>query len=160
MITIFSGGKNAGKTTAILDHFRRTGTGDGLASIKVVEDDVLVGFDLMRLTSLQRMRLARVPENAPGSWVQLLQHGSYVFDTAAFDYAIAAVQEIIRSGISPVYLDEVGKLELGGSGFDRAMMLVVNSGVDAVLTVRDLNVEAVVRRYEITDYRVLDVGAD
>ena len=86
------------------------------------------------------------------------RHGRYSFGEAGLSFATAIVLNAVKQQISPIYLDEIGKLELRGSGFADLLRRALAAGPDLVLAVRDINVQSVARQFGIDDYRLVEVS--
>lgn len=87
--------------------------------------------------------------------------GRFAFDRSAFDLAGRIVEEALSRGPELIVVDEVGKLELGGSGFAgvvRAVITAHDSGSfpgDLLLVVRQSCLRGVIARFGIDPFRVL-----
>jgi nucleoside-triphosphatase THEP1 len=59
------------------------------------------------------------------------------------------IDELIAQRISPIYLDEVGVLEINGGGYHNILKKLLSSGLDLVITVRDDLVKPVASHFDI-----------
>ena len=156
-VTIISGDKDAGKTTALIDFYNKQAQGDGVASVKVYHEGRMIGFDLHRLATAESTPFARVPDMLPKRWSETIIQGRFSFSQMGFDFARSIIQETIDQGRGPVYIDEIGKMELTGYGFDSLLTTVIGAGIDLVLCVRDINVQAVVERYGLVEPDIIAI---
>ncbi|MCK7487649.1 MAG: nucleoside-triphosphatase [Bacillus subtilis] len=63
---------------------------------------------------------------------------------------------MIDYSIQPIYLDEIGVLELEGKCFATVLQEMVDSKLDLVLTVRRDLLERVVERFHIKEYTIVE----
>ena len=118
----------------------------------------MIGFDLHRLAAAESTPFARMPDMRPKPWNETIMQGRFSFGQMGFDFARSIVQETIDQGLGPVYIDEIGKMELTGYGFDSLHTTVISAGVDLVLCVRDINVQAVVERYSFVEPDIITIS--
>jgi nucleoside-triphosphatase THEP1 len=175
MTRIITGGVGGGKSTRFLRLFReeaaaragtRAGAGGGqltgLYSEKTVDArGAVTGYNLVLLPAWERLpfvlpRGALLPENAgnPGNYYF---QGRFAFLVKTFEKASRHVLGgSAEAKHGPVWIDEIGNLELKGLGFDPLLRTLVNSGREITLTVRRSLLEKVVARYGIGDYAVIE----
>jgi len=113
----------------------------GLISPRVYEDDSLIGYDLLRVSTGERIPLCRVPEKAEESW---LHYGRlhYAFSSKAFNWGNRVLEEeaeeLDRGAV--IFIDEFGRLEAKGLGLYGGAMKVAESlqrGGAAIYSCRD-----------------------
>ncbi len=134
MLYIIAGERNEGKTRAAEELFIRLG-GDGIISPKVISGGSFTGYEARRLSTGERMPLAAPAGSTTPNWDEAYRQGSFSFSRKGLEFACRVLEEIFVSGISPVFIDEVGPLELSGRGFTCVTPECVN-GRDVYLTVR------------------------
>ncbi|MGE5343476.1 MAG: nucleoside-triphosphatase [Candidatus Omnitrophota bacterium] len=161
-VYIVSGGIDTGKTREMeaiyhrLNH--RLKRGDGFLSKKVFsEAGDFVGYELVRLRSGERVSLAYNVAVRPPDWDEIYRCGVFSFSGKAIDYAERVIDEILGSGMEPVFIDEIGPLELNGKGFCGCLTRVLSMGREVYLAVRQQCVQEVVRQFDIRDYEILTV---
>lgn len=121
MVIIITGGIHDGKTTELIKRFENY-RGDGYVFIKNMTGSYVSGFDYLRLSDKRTGPLiTKEPHEEVRHWL-----GPYAFYDRAMTEIEANMLEMVRAGISPIYLDEVGKLELEGKGFDRLLRTLLN----------------------------------
>ena len=81
--------------------------------------------------------------------------GRWYFDPSCFDDVYKELS-VMESG--KVYIDEVGRLELQGGGFDKALKLLAARDIDLVLTARDEFLESIIERYRIDNALIINVN--
>lgn len=98
------------------------------------------------------------PENSPE---HLTQVGRFYFYTAAFDRANSILLKLVIQDLNWLLIDEAGKLELSGKGFDPAIRKAIEKFHDVqekgnlLISVRDYLVEDVIGHYNITNYKII-----
>jgi len=114
-----TGEKRTGKSTltyGIMDELRKKSfVIDGFLSLSVVEDNELIGFDLLILSTNQTTPLARKKLN---STIKTAQFGFY---SEVFDYQNRIIQSINKSN-KIIFLDEIGILELKDFGWHNLVL--------------------------------------
>lgn len=151
---ILSGEIGAGKTSvashlvAELDE-QRVAVG-GILSPRIIEDGATIGYTIRDLMTDEERPFASLdPPGVPVGKFFIAEQG-LAFARCAIEQATAFVQT--------VFVDEVGMLELAGSGLAPAVKALLQSQVLPVLLVRSSFVEAVVHAFSITRFREFDVG--
>ena len=157
MVLIITGPMDSGKTTRFLALYGSKRQGDGFASLKDMAGKRVTGFRVMRL-STDRTRMLCVHHERDGNMPDDgFRFGPYVFDNQTFAMVHDQVSDMIRQGVMTVWLDEIGRLELEGHGFDKTMKMATDAGVDLVITVRDTHVDDVIGRYGLKDVTIITV---
>ena len=158
MVTIITGPLNSGKTTRMAEEYRNIAQGDGFVSLKRMNGTVVEGFDLMRLSTGEERAFIRRIGSEPKNWVENCKLGPYTFSNDAVGWAAMQISRFISNGSFPIYLDEVGIMELAGNCFYTVVKEIVKSGGDAYISVRDESLEAVIERFEISGARIIMTG--
>jgi len=112
MIHIITGDINTGKTTKMLELFKRHPRGDGFVCPKVFENDRFVRYDILHLKSGKKRPFAYPVENLPSNWDEQIRYGKYTFSVQAFFFAEAITHMCLKNHISPFFLDEIGPIEM------------------------------------------------
>ena len=136
----------------MLKKFQESGTGAGILSVKNMDGNKVIGYDAMCLTSGERRPF--IIRHAESEITADCRHilGPYGFLEETYQWIEHKMEQWIIEKRQPIYLDEIGKLELEGEGFDRLMSRLVESDIELCITVRDKFLEAVLNRYEIKNY--------
>ena len=122
MITIITGKKGAGKTKYIEEWYSKSPEGVGFLTQKVYDSTHCIGYDLVRLPDKQSIPLIRMLSHQNQLFdTDLIYQNRYVFSKKAFHEASQWLLEQIKTGNSPIWLDEIGKQELSGEGFDAVL---------------------------------------
>jgi nucleoside-triphosphatase THEP1 len=156
MVHILTGARDCGKTLAMERLFIDKGRGDGIISPKRFVGGRFTGYNVRRLSTGAEMPLAEIDPSVRGEWDEVYRLGNFSFSREGVTFANSALDEMRRNGVSPLYVDEVGLLELSGRGFalDES---VFRGGADVYVSVRDRYLEKVIHKYRIHDYTIMRV---
>lgn len=158
MITLITGPIHSGKTTRLIEEFNKCSKGDGFASVKRMDGNIVEGFDLMRLSTGKRTPLARRANSLTGEWRQCCSLGPYSFSEDAIYMVNTGIDMMLKDGNVTIFLDEIGSLELGDLCFHEAVKKIAECGVEAVLTVRDTNLQEVIEKYGFDEIEIMETG--
>lgn len=156
MLHIVIGNKNTGKTTKIKEIYLENG-GDGFISDKIIQDGVFCGYKLIRLSTGESIEFIYENKYAPAYWKDIMKNIRFTFYQPAFDIAYNWTNEILRNDDGPIYIDEVGKLELSKKGFYGIIKDVVNRNKDIYITIRKLYLVQFLEEFNITEYDIIEV---
>lgn len=154
MVHFISGKMNDGKTTSLISTYRESGVGEGFALIKVMKDSKVHSYIARKLSSdEERLFIIR------DSWLaedfdQVCKIGPYCFSKSTLRWIESTIKEAVREGVSPIYLDEVGVLELQGEGYSDLIKFLVKERIDLYLTIRDDLLKKVMTYFDIVDYEM------
>ena len=156
MLYIIQGKINQGKTQEILSIYNQDKQGDGFVSKKIfINQTDFIGYEIVRLSTGEKMPLAYKSQHVPSHWEKIDQCGPFSFSKAAFMFAEHIIDDIIDRHIDPVYIDEIGPLELDGSGFSTILEKILNSQRNVYITVRNHCVKDVINKFNIRDHRII-----
>ena len=158
MIYIITGGIDEGKTREIEAIYRRMKKGDGWISGKVFLNEEFGGYEIQRLSTKEKMPLAYKKEYVPPGWDEIYSMGPFRFSKRAFEFAGKIIDEIIEKNINPVFIDEIGPLELQGKGFCPMLEKILKTQKDIYIVVRSHCVEDVIKGFNIQDHKILTIS--
>ncbi len=157
MITLITGVKNSGKTQYIEDWYRKEPKGAGCFAQKVYADGHWIGYDLKLIPNgdtLPYIRLIPYRDLLEGHELHL--HNRFVFSKSAFKSAADWLEIAVTEGIEPIWIDEVGNMEMGGEGYDFIIYKGIAKGLDMRMVFRYQHFERLIEHYRITDYHVIN----
>jgi len=159
MVYIIQGEINQGKTQAILSIYNRDKQGDGFVSKKMFINQIdFIGYEIVRLSTGEKMPLAYKSQHVPPHWDEINRCGPFSFSKAAFMFAEHIIDDIIDRHIDPVYIDEIGPLELNGNGFFAILGKILKSQRNVYITVRNHCVTDVINKFNIRNYKIIKVN--
>lgn len=154
MVKIVTGKINSLKTTRMESLYQKSMIGDGFIARKVMKDNLVIRYDLIRLSDQKKFPYI-IRDSYIGSEEVLFKMGPYCFLTSAFALVESEVQRFIKEGVSPIYLDEISLLELKDLGYHRILKDLLDKKIDLVLVIREDLLERVLQKYKIDEYELL-----
>lgn len=165
MVYIITGEIGAGKTT-YCERLYKVMAGrclsrpGGIISRRIKQGETMIGYDLYPLgTDAVCWPLVRRDGALPENWDETTRCGRFSFSGRAFERAGRHLLECAAKGINPVFVDEVGPVELSGSGFAPVIEQLLVMRVDLCLTVRSSCVADVIRQFQIDQWGEIPVEA-
>ena len=151
MVHIITGKINSGKSTTINSIFNKSNLGDGFVSVKRMVGDKVHGYEIMKLSDKSMKLLVIRDEFYQNNYHISCQIGPYLFLQETLDYVEKEIRQMIQQGTTPIYLDEIGQLELYEQCFHTIFKEIIQSNTDCHITVREDLVEEVIRKYELNE---------
>lgn len=165
-ITIITGNIDSGKTSWCNARFVSSESSafkesrvDGFLSPKVLSDGLRIGYDVKRISTGERVPLARVKNVLPGDWKEACFYGAFSFSGPAFD-AVKLWFSAFADSVDTVVMDEIGPLEIGGAGFGKVLGSVLkekNKFKNIYIVIRKVLVESVCLKFNIENYEEIKV---
>lgn len=156
MIYILTGPINTGKTSWLIDDFKKRSHADGFACRKVRVNGEHIGYELVHLKTGETCQFIRKIAHIPEDWNEAFRLGvHYSFNKEGAAFAQKITDEALNSKIDFFYLDEVAHLELKGQGFADILKRVLAARIDMLLVVREALVEKITKTFGIKEYEVI-----
>lgn len=160
MIHLITGAVNQGKSTGLLAIYRRLGTGDGFYNRRILQGNETIGQAIIHMATGASRVLAYREGFIPRAWNEQCRYGPFSFAGEGFDFGRRIIQKALEKQIIPIFIDEIGPLELAGMGFDPIMFQALQYATELYVVVRENCIGEVIRRYAFKQYEVLQVRAD
>ncbi len=157
MIHIICGEKNQGKTQRIESLYLEAEEGDGFITKKIFTDSVFCGYKLKRLSTGESFDQSLRTELFPSGVAPLYTCGAFSFFEDGFHFADKVIDDIIYKQISPVYIDEIGPLELEKKGHYSCFKKILNTETDVYCTVRNRCIYDVISFFNIENYSLIRI---
>ena len=157
MINIICGAINSGKTARIESIYAEEKKGDGFITRKIFSDSQFRGYEIMRLSSGESRIQSLKTELFPADEVPVCTRGPYSFFKSGFDFADGIIDDIILKETSPVFIDEIGPIELQGKGHSDRFKKILQTDVTVYFTVRDWCLEQVLLSFSIEKYNLIRI---
>lgn len=154
MVTIVTGKINSGKTTKMLNCYEATHKGDGFVAIKIMQGNSVFGYDLKHLCGKTYHWMIH-QNHYQGQFEDEATFGPYHINLATLAIVSGIVKDLVTRRISPIYIDEVGVLELNGGGFHNLISEVLAARLDLVLAIREDLVKPFLAHFQIKDYELI-----
>ncbi len=153
MVTFIVGPVNSGKTTRMAALYKEKG-GDGVLCPKVLDGDIHQGYDLVHLRTGEATPFARFKSTLPADWDEAFTFGPYSFSAKAQGKAAHIIGKAIETGISPVFLDEIGPVELEERGFANLFRALIKSDTNTIVSVRDFLLDQIITFFDIKNNQI------
>lgn len=157
MIHIVTGKLNSGKSTKLGSIYNQLQKGDGFISVKRMHYDKVHGYEIMRLSTKTFYPLVIREEFSHEKMDVACQIGPYLFLEDTLKLVEQEIETMINNSISPIFLDEIGQLELYDKCFNNIFKKMVNSNLDVYITVREDLVDQIVDKYQINEVNIIKV---
>ena len=160
MIHIITGGRDTGKTARMRELHSALG-GDGIISEKIFDAGEHTGYRALRLSG-GRGRLLAGRKNTPRG-LEIPRGGPvlgpWIFSAEGFLFSAGEFEEILEAGEGPLFLDEIGRLELSGEGFAPLLGRLLRSGRELYFSCRDSFAGEVAEKFNIVNFSFIEVPA-
>ena len=153
MVVIVTGNINSGKTTRMKALHQELG-GDGFVMEKTMDKETVKSYHTRRLTTDEARLLVLREGYEDPSFKEATRIGPYRFDTETLHWVEASMRELMMIDRSPLFLDEVGVLELRGEGFDRILGALADYQAPVYISVREDLIRDIVKRYRFKQVTV------
>lgn len=158
MVTIITGDKNTGKTRFLEHWYNLDTTGIGFCSPKVLSNSgELCGYDLLFFPEKKRLPFIRLASPADRYDAEKIVKGRFAFSLPAIEAAHQHIKTACHSASTPIWIDEIGALELSGEGFDTLFRHALRHYKDIRVIFRKHLVNELIERYSIECYRVVSL---
>lgn len=149
-----------GKTTQIrrmIDHlpaeYRPAG---GILSLRLMNDAVTTGYDVVNLRNQERSPFLRLQEEKASEMI-----GNFVILEEGLTAGREALSLVQNESSRLMVIDEVGKLELEGRGWAASLNeLLHHTGHPLILSVRDSLTEKIVRHFHLNRFDLCVIPAE
>jgi nucleoside-triphosphatase THEP1 len=149
-----TGGINCGKTTTLCRLFKEEGLGDGFILPKVFYRGKYTGQRIVRLSTGESVSFSFKDEFIPEGWNEKYRYDVYSFSKEGLDFADLILKDIIEKRISPVFVDEIGPLELQEKGFFNLFSSLLGKTDYIFVSVRQDLLLQVVKKFNIKNYKI------
>jgi nucleoside-triphosphatase len=158
MITIVTGKINEGKTTKLKLMYHEDKKGDGFIAIKKMDGTNVHSFLATKLSTKEQKVLMLHKNHYSESFISAGKIGPYLINLFTLSWVEKSIEKMIKKKVEPIYLDEIGVLELDGYGYDRILRKLIESNLDLVITIRSDLVEKIKEHYHLKDVKVIRVS--
>ena len=157
MLNIVTGRINSSKTTKIAGIYNSKKIGDGFISLKKMDGHLVHSYDILRLSTNEKRLLVIRDIYSDSNFVKCCQIGPYLFNSETVKYIENTLRELINQKVSPLFLDEIGLLELDNLCFHNIFTQMLKSDLDIYVTIRKDLLDKILAKYKIKEYNLIDV---
>ncbi|MGC9367288.1 MAG: nucleoside-triphosphatase [bacterium] len=156
MITVITGPINSGKTLKLLELYHQSKNGDGFTCEKLFQEGKFKGYYLRRLSTNQIENFISLKQHQPNIRSNLAI-GKFIFNPEVLKSAECTYEILISKKIEPLYLDEIGPLELNHKGFHDIFKEILASNLDIFFTCRISLVDKIISKFNIKNYSLIKI---
>lgn len=157
MNIIFTGKINEGKTSALRDHYEKNQLGDGFISVKKMIGDRVHSYISTRLSTKEEKVILVHEQFFSKDFLVAGKIGPYIINLLTLESIEKSIIKMISSKVEPIYLDEIGVLELKGYGYDYIFRKMVQSKLPFIISVREDLADEVISKYQLKDIEVIHI---
>ena len=155
MLNIVTGKINSGKTTKIFNIYNENKIGDGFISVKNMDGSNVHSYDILRLSSNIKKVFVLHEKYISDNQKIACKIGPYSFLDDTLKYIESELAKLITARIAPIYLDEIGLLELDNQCFYQIFKELLQSGLDVYVVIREDLIQQIIEKYEIKQYKII-----
>ncbi|HMA63315.1 MAG TPA: nucleoside-triphosphatase [bacterium] len=156
MVYIITGKINQGKTSLAYSLYKSNRIGDGFLAPKLFVDSQFAGYQIQHLSSGEKQPMAFLESHLPENKEVRFRFQNFAFTEQGFELANSIIDKIIKKKISPVFIDEIGPVELFEKrGLYKLFDRVLQENCDVIVVVRNFLVERLLDIYKIRNYELI-----
>jgi nucleoside-triphosphatase THEP1 len=129
--------------------------GDGFVALKKMDKEKIVGFDCLHLSTQKIFPYAIHDYYYNNQFQTTTILGPYHFNEDTLLMIEKTFDELISLNISPLYLDEVGQLELNNQGNAKILQKLIDHHCELYLSIREEFIEKFVQKYHLNEYQII-----
>ncbi len=141
MVTIITGEINSGKTT----------------KMKSLYSESQTGYDLVSISQNDSIPFIREKEFSENTDDIIFNIGKYNFLEKGFLEVEKRITRLIDEQITPIYIDELGMLELQQKCFYKSVVNIMKNNVPLITCVRTSCLKQIIELFNFSEYRIIEV---
>ena len=157
MVNLVTGPIRSGKTaklTAIADDHPRAG---GFCCPKNWQERRHTGYLIRCIATGASVPFAVLQTEKPVGWREADQIGPWSISTQGFQFAHDTIRQSWDQNHHPIFLDEIGPLELMDRGFANLFRKLLAGPTELYTVVRESLVEQVIHHFDLKQYTRIEV---
>jgi nucleoside-triphosphatase THEP1 len=152
-----TGEVDSGKTARLLSIYRKLGSGDGFINAKIYTEGCFIGQRIIRLSTGESEIFSAISGFTPLEWDEVYKFGNFSFSEKGQAFARNTMDSIVECGIEPVFIDEIGPLELQKKGFYDILSILLRTKKEIYAVIRNSCIVSVLKEFGINRY---DISSD
>ena len=157
MVTIITGEINSGKTNKMRNLYSKTQSGDGFFCMKIIENNFHIGYDLVSISQNNSMPFIRKKQFLKKSDKIIFNIGDYYFSEKTFHKAEKIIIRLLKEKITPIYIDELGLLELQKKCFYNSVVKILKRDIPLIICVRKSCLLSIINLFNFNEYKIIEV---
>jgi nucleoside-triphosphatase THEP1 len=155
MVKIVTGDMDSGKTTRIYSLFEQNKHGDGFIQLKTMQENKVHHYDVLFLKNNIKKTIAYHQSFYEEQFKIPIYLGPYLFDQEIFNEIYTLIDMMIEKNITPIYLDEIGMLEINQKGYAPVLRKLIEKDIDIIIAVKESLIFKVVHTFDIKKYEII-----
>jgi len=161
VIRVLSGAVNSGKTSHLRLETEKLPRCGGFLSPKVFQNEQCIGYDLFFLRSREQIPFIRKKAYCDPREELEERLGDFGFYNSGFNAARRELKALSREDANlPVFIDELGPIELKGSGYLHGVLVVLQKMHNITLCIRTKMVNDMTDKLNIDKYMLISIERD
>lgn len=171
MIHLITGAVNQGKSTRLLNIYHSLQRGDGFYNRKIYHQGNFVGQEIVHLATgeskLFSFRNGFIPDRKspfsdgnglfPDDCDEECRYDVFRFSREGLNFGRGIIRNALEHQLEPIFIDEVGPLELTGKGFYEILKTSIAASTNIYLVVRINCLPEVIDKFSIIRYQVISL---
>ena len=157
MVTIVTGKINSGKTTFLENLYHKNKSGDGFIARKYFLNGGIHHFTLERLSNKDTYSWMIHQKFYQNEFEKAEKFGPYYMNLETLEIVTSIYDDLLKLRISPLFVDEVGVLELQKKGYYTILNKLLANQIEVIFSAREDLVDSLVHFFKISDYQVKEV---
>ena len=158
MITIVTGAENSGKSSFLESWFDQGKQGLGALSVKRYKKGIFYGYNLMQLPEKEIIPLNCLVNANDQIGPETLINGPFIYYQTSFLWVEERLMPRICPGMKePLWLDEIGKLELQEKGFNTLLRKAIDTHCELRFAVPETLLNDVIDKYKIQEAKIINL---
>lgn len=156
MVNIISGEIDSGKTTKMLQIYNDIKCGDGFITKKIYINGTKAGQEIVRLSTGEGLVFSLKKSFVQENWKERHSYYDYSFSEKGLKFAEEIIYSSIAKDIQPIYIDEIGPLEICyEQGLYNTFMNLLSGKKEIYVSVRYDCLDKFIKKFEIKEYTIL-----
>ncbi len=156
MVNIISGEIDSGKTTKMLQIYNDIKCGDGFITKKFYINGTNAGQEIIRLSTGDGLIFSLKKNFLQENWNERHSYYDYSFSEIGLKFAEEIIEASIVKDIQPIYIDEIGPLEICyEQGLYNTFMNVLSAKREIYVSVRYDCLDKFIKKFEIEKYSII-----
>ncbi len=157
MIYLIIGERNSGKTRYLKEMIKSLKKTDGFITVKQFEKNSLIGYNLERILTGEKVPFIRFDKRKVNENNILLEYSRKVFLKEGYNFAKRILFEAKKQGYENFIIDEIGKLELEGKVFSGILSEAISYFKNLYIAVRSEFVDEVIKKFKIKEFEKIEL---
>ena len=158
MVHFITGAINIGKSTRLLGIYRSLKKGDGFYNRNIYRGNVFAGQEIVHLATEESEPFSYREGFIPENWQEECRYGAFSFSRSGLEFGREIIKKALCFRIEPLFIDEIGPLELQGEGFHDIFSSLINTSVEIYVVVRQNSLDDVIREFPTVKFMLIDAA--